>query len=111
MQKNERFSIFINRLRSADPARSRDEALALMKQIMNEVEDEFSGLPRSNFADRMHIYGFDPFYGWQDLDQNPCWWDDSIAKIHRTEIYNDGRIVITRTRGQIGPVIDKSGAV
>jgi hypothetical protein len=38
-------NIFLERLAAANPARSADQALALLAQYLNEVEDEFSGFP------------------------------------------------------------------
>lgn len=109
MQKRERMRIFFERLKAAEPATSRDDALALMKRIMDQVEDEFSGLPWSNFGQRMHIYGFEPLYNWQNLEGNPCWWDDAQSRVHRTELYNDGRIVIKRLSGTSELMLDKPG--
>lgn len=110
MQKRERMRIFFERLENAEPAKSRQEALDLMRRIMDQVEDEFSGLPWSNFGQRMHIYGFDRLYNWQNLDGNPCWWDDANSRVHRTELYNDGRIVIKRVNGVPAVMVDKPGA-
>ena len=43
--KRERFAIFIDRLRAAPAAASDIEAMAMLRAILNEVEDEFSGVP------------------------------------------------------------------
>ena len=46
------------------------------------------------FNDKMHVYGWE--FGWKDLGRSPCYWDDSWSKVHRTQIYDNGRIVITK---------------
>ena len=104
--KSERFKIFLQRLQLAESADSREGALALLKQIMNEVEDGYSGYPMSEWDRRMHVYGWD--HGWENLDTDPCYWDDRISNKHRTWIFNDGRIVIESLHEQ-RILIDKQG--
>jgi hypothetical protein len=112
MNKRERFAIFLEQLMAAPPATSRPEALELVKNTMNQVEDMHSGLPWSNFTERMHVYGFDPLYSWRDLDQDPCYWDDSVAKTHRIYLFHDGRIQIYRlpiANATATAILDKPG--
>jgi hypothetical protein len=45
LSKQERFRIFLERLEAASAAGSADEALVLIHNILNAVEDEFSGVP------------------------------------------------------------------
>ena len=45
MQKKERFTIFLERMKAAPPAESAKEALTLLVEVLNAVEDEFSGVP------------------------------------------------------------------
>jgi hypothetical protein len=45
LPKRERLRIFLERLKSALPVNSADEALTLLSSILNAVEDEFSGVP------------------------------------------------------------------
>ncbi len=44
--KRERLKEFFRRLAAAPGARNRDEALELIDRVLNEVEDELSGIPR-----------------------------------------------------------------
>jgi hypothetical protein len=107
--KRERFAIFLESLKLASPADSRERALALMKETMDRVEDEFSGTDRTNYSERMHVW--DWRFEWRDMESDPCYWDDSVARTHRTQIYHSGRIVITNLK--IAPasvVLDKPGA-
>ena len=105
--KADRFKAFIDRLDLANGATDRESALALMKRIMTEVEDELVG-PNALFSDKMHVYGWE--FEWKDLHANPCYWDDNWAKVHRTQIYGDGRIVISKLRPQTVAILDKPGA-
>ena len=43
--KRERLNLVYNRLDEEEPAANHDEALALLASILNEVEDDFSGVP------------------------------------------------------------------
>lgn len=92
--KQERLQIFIERLKSSKAENTRDKALDLLKVTMQRVEDEFSGAGKNDYGLRMNVFGWDQ--GWCNLDKDPCYWDDANTKTHRTEIYNNGRIVITR---------------
>lgn len=60
MTKPERVKIILGRLLQAEPASDRESANQLIKDVVNSVEDEFSGLPydvtKSN--DRMCFYYF-----------------------------------------------------
>jgi hypothetical protein len=109
MKRADRFTIFLSRLEKARPAQGREDALALMSQIMDEVEDELSGLDRSNYGERMHVYGFQREFGWKDMDGDPCYWDDSVRATHRTHLYHDGRILITAIKKMHVVVLDKPG--
>lgn len=104
--KAQRFNEFIIRLRAAPAAINREDALALMKRLMQETEDELVGAD-APYNNKMHAYGWE--FEWKDLDANPCYWDDSWAKVHRTQIYDNGRIVITKLREPGGLVLDKPG--
>lgn len=67
-------------------------------------------VPANDYVKRMHIFPMEDFYDWKDLAKDPCSWVDSVAASHRTEIYNSGRIVITRIKHPAGLVLDKPGA-
>lgn len=110
MQKWERFDVFLRELAAAPPAFSRESALNLVKQIMNKVEDEYSNLPWSNFASRMHVYGFEPEFNWKDLDKDPCHWTDAQAKKHRIALYHNGRIqIFSLLQDSDTTILDKNG--
>jgi hypothetical protein len=55
--KAQRFKVFIDRLSDAPAASNRESALALLKRIMGEVEDECVGVDVP-YSDKMHVYGF-----------------------------------------------------
>ncbi|MDX1951035.1 MAG: hypothetical protein SFY81_02560 [Verrucomicrobiota bacterium] len=58
LSKKERLQIFLERLEAASATSSADDALRLLSNILNAVEDEFSGIPsnllRWNMDDRMY---------------------------------------------------------
>ena len=99
MTKQERFKIFITNLNNAPSVSTRDAALTLLKNIMNEVENKYSGVAIDDYSERMHVFSFSAG-GWMNLDDDPCYWDDSISKKHRLKIYNSGRIVILQIKSQ-----------
>jgi len=45
LRKEDRFQEFLRRLANAPAAGSHDEALALLSETLNEVEDEFTEIP------------------------------------------------------------------
>jgi hypothetical protein len=108
MSKRQRFAIFIARLKDAPAVDSRESALELMKHVMDKVEDEHSGTGRTDFSERMHVWGWG--FQWTDLDKDPCCWDDTAGKVHRMQIFNNGRIVITNLKSSGSVVLDKPGA-
>lgn len=103
--KFQRFATFITKLQAARNPTSREDAVELMRQVMKAVEDQY-GLP-NDFDYRMHVFPLDANLGWKDLDKDPCYWDDAISKTHRTEVYNSGRIVITRLKPPSHVVLSK----
>ncbi|WP_321922985.1 DUF6685 family protein [Paraburkholderia guartelaensis] len=105
--KRERFAEFIRRLEQAPRASSREEALEIMRSTMDEVENELTRLPSSDYRDRMHVFGFE--CNWKDLDADTCYWDDFVTGQHRTSISHSGKIVITR-RGYANPILEKDAA-
>ena len=59
MNIQERLQIFFRRLEAAPPADSAGEAMALVCQLIEQVEDEFCPMPRENppplvFSGRMY---------------------------------------------------------
>jgi len=79
-----------------------------MMETMDQVEDEFSETGRADYSERMHVWGWG--FEWRDLESDPCYWDDSVVKSHRTQIYHSGRIVIGNLK-TLPPsiVLDKPG--
>lgn len=108
MNKRQRFAIFLLRLSDAPPCRNREDSFALMSRIMNEVEDEYSGVDRSNYRERMRVWDWK--FGWKDLANDPCFWDDSESATHRTHLYHNGRILITAIKSNHAVVLDKPGS-
>lgn len=106
--KSVRFGQFVEALIAAPAANSRQAAFDLMKQVMDSVEN-MNGLPSNNYVDRMNVFPMEEFYEWTNLTGDPCRWVDSLAKRHCTEIYDSGRIVITRIK-DAAVILDKSGA-
>ncbi|MEY0519923.1 hypothetical protein AB7341_19845 [Providencia huaxiensis] len=107
-----RLNLFFEKLLAHPPVADRKEALSLLVRIMAEVED-FYGLPKNDFPTRMGV--FRPQENnpndWKDLDSDPCYWDDSLTKTHRTIVYNNGRIIIKNIKSNPAVVVlDKSGA-
>lgn len=45
LSKSERFAEFLRRLEQAPPARSHDEAFKLLRDTLNQVEDELTDIP------------------------------------------------------------------
>jgi len=104
--KRKRFEMFLTKLKDAPCACSRDGALDLLKQTMIQIEDEYSGTSRTNYSERMHVWSWE--FEWRDLDSDPCYWDDSVSRTHRTQIFHDGRIIITNLKSSaMAVVLDK----
>lgn len=96
-------------LQEAPRVGSREDVLSLFKQTMNQVEDEHSGTDRTDYSERMHVWNWE--FEWRDLDSDPCYWDDSAARTHRTQIFHSGRFVITNLKSSpAAVVIDKPAA-
>ncbi|MBE3976996.1 hypothetical protein HJ138_22490 [Vibrio parahaemolyticus] len=95
MTKAERVKIILERLKQAKPASDRESANKLIKDIVNSVEDEFSGLPNdiTKPNDRMYFYSL-LIDEWQDLDCDPCHID--LNGKHRVYLFNNGSIKIDR---------------
>lgn len=99
MTKKERFAIFIKRLKdSSQKVNNRNEAFDLIKTTLDTIENENTPYPANDYVDRMHAFPILLDYGWENIDSDPCYWIDSVAKHHKLEIYNSGRIVITDLR-------------
>jgi hypothetical protein len=45
LSRKERFELFLQRLEEANAADSAESALALLRRVLKEVEDEHSGVP------------------------------------------------------------------
>ena len=99
-----RLADFVEKLNLARPACNRADALELMTKVMDEVEDSYENVPAH---ERMRVFSFD--CNWNDLDKNPCYWDDQASNRHRTYIYDSGRIVIKKLPALDEILIDKLG--
>lgn len=56
--KSERINLFFNELGNVEPASSIEEAISQVEQVLDEVEDKYSGLPydRSNWGKGERMY-------------------------------------------------------
>jgi hypothetical protein len=102
--------VIFERLKLACPASSRDEAHALVLEVVNEVEAEETGLPPNFSANsgRMYFYDFSPDL-WKDLNSDPARLD--LNQKHFIELYHSGRIVIfSRHYDEDTEVFRKDGA-
>lgn len=88
--KGERFKMFIDSLETADPATDRNSALELMTRVMKEIEGQFD-LPSH---ETMKVFPFD--CGWENLESDPCHWDDHAGNRHRVYLHNNGFVEIYR---------------
>lgn len=107
LTKRERMKLFFAQLQASGGASNPDEALVLLKSIMDAVEDAHSGFPITNYLERMHAYSFD--LGWVFPANGPRYWDDNSTGRHRTYIWDDGRIVIYRMVNHVqtgAPLVD-----
>ncbi|MDC8832910.1 hypothetical protein [Alteromonas gilva] len=89
--KSLRLDEIFRRLENAPPADSRASAHKLVRDTLNEVEDELTGLPMYH-QNRMSFFSLE-IDGWKDLNKNPC----SIhLNCHVAYLYDDGFIKIDR---------------
>jgi len=108
LSKLQRLNIVFERLRSAPAAVNADEAMAIMNRILEEVEDEFSGVPRDPHpgllpSERMYPPERDNII--RDSRGNIT----ANSRRHSTTFGADGSIVVTRR--QTGTVVfRKAGA-
>lgn len=100
-----RFEEFIVRLWLADSGVDRADSLSIMRQEMQETEEEF----KPPEEDRMRVFGFE--CGWEDLDGDPSLRDDRVGSKHRANLYNDGGIKIVSLKDEKAVLIGKPGAV
>jgi hypothetical protein len=68
--KSLRLDEIFRRLENAPPAYSRVSAHKLVRDTLNEVEDELTGLPMHH-QNRMSFFSLE-FDWWEDLNKNPC---------------------------------------
>ncbi|MGH1577568.1 hypothetical protein [Planktotalea sp.] len=104
-----RFERFIERLRSERRADDRSDAHFLMTEVMNAIEDGY-GFEPNDYSNRMHVFTLSADFDWKNIDDDPCYWDDALSAKHRTEIFNNGRIVITQIHEPKAVLLDKAGS-
>jgi len=103
--KSLRLDEVFRRLENAPPAYSRVSAHKLVRDTLNEVEDELTGLPMYH-QKRMSFFSLE-IDGWKDLNKNPC----SInLNSHVAYLYDDGAIKIVRGNDS-GCIFEKQGKV
>jgi hypothetical protein len=93
--KVERLKIVFERLQNAPAAKAADEAMAIMNRVLEEVEDEFGGVPKDPNpglipSDRMYPPEAD------NIARDPNGNIIANSRRHSTTFGKDGSIVITR---------------
>ncbi|MAA92942.1 MAG: hypothetical protein CML22_06680 [Rheinheimera sp.] len=89
--KSLRLNEAFRRLEKAPAADSRESAHKLVRDTLNNVEDEFTDLPMHD-PNRMTFFSLE-IDAWKDLNMNPC----SInLNSHVAYLYDDGSIRIDR---------------
>jgi hypothetical protein len=107
VSKAKRLQEFIKRLGAANPASSAEEAFTRLAQVLNEIEDEFSGVPF-----RPDLWRTDGrLYPPQEDSQVKCPERPSLRKYRNKGHYNfiglNGSIRIETLDGEI--LLDKPG--
>jgi hypothetical protein len=107
MEKRERLDLFFERLSAADQAADDVEAFLLISRILNEVEDEYSGVPfdPENWKDDGRLYpplkdNARPVNGRPDLTRYR-------SRNHNTFIRENGAIAIRALGGDV--IFEKAG--
>lgn len=91
ISKSARLNEVFSRLEKAPAADSRESAHRLVRDTLNCVEDELTGLPMYH-QNRMSFFSLE-IDAWKDLNKNPC----SInLNSHVAYLYDDGAIRIDR---------------
>lgn len=105
--KRERLDLFFERLSAADPAADAEEAFLLISRILNEVEDEYSGVTfdPENWKDDGRLYpplkdNARPVNGRPDLTRYR-------SRGHNTFIRENGAIGIRALGGEL--IFEKAG--
>lgn len=93
LSKYERLNIIFERLHLEESVSSREDANLLIKKVVNQVEDEETGLPNDydSTSGRMFFYSFS-IDAWTNLDSDPARLD--LNRKHCIELYNNGDILI-----------------
>jgi hypothetical protein len=108
MHKEERLSIYLERLISATPVASFEEAWALVVSTLNAVEDEFSGVPYDPSQWRSDGRLYPPDFDFEqvcDIEGVRLF----FSKGHQVFIADNGAIKIMPRKFASQPLIDKPG--
>ncbi len=111
LSKKERLLVFLNRLAGARPAANHDEAMALLAGTLNDVEDEFSGIPydpEERGADG-RMYPPSALYRYTKWERNGVRCYRQVA--HATFVADNGAVEIrSRSGSELGGVLfEKQG--
>lgn len=108
MNKPARLEIFLSRLTKAPPAKSAEEAEELLATLLNQVEDEFSGVVArpSEWLSNGRLYP--PQADSQVKCPERRWLKKFRSKGHYTYIGANGSIRIETVGGEL--MLDKAGA-
>lgn len=107
LSKTERLAMIFERVRSAPASESAEEALSQLEDIINDVEDEFTEIPRNPpaWASDGRLYPPQADYARSVVDHPTVTRYRSIA--HNTFIAANGAIEIRRLNNEM--VLSKAG--
>lgn len=95
---------FFEQLEKEEPAQDRETASTLVRETLAACEAQYGSMPHYEVMVIQSLA-----VGWQGLDSDPCYWDDLTARVHRVNVYHDGRITITNRKNNDAVVFDKAG--
>lgn len=112
LTREQRFSMILERLRAAAPATSMDEAYAMLCNVMNSVEDEYSGVvyDPDNFLNDGRFYPPKA-----DARRSIAGREDLVryrSRLHNTFLSSDGAIrieAVAKNNQSPEAILDKPG--
>ena len=105
LSKKERLEVFLQRLESAKPVRSADEALLLLRRTLNAVEDEFSGVTYNPMLWESDGRMYPPDEDSRRKTDGP--YRRYRSKMHQTMVGENGSLKIIDLEGNV--LLNKAG--